>query len=172
MCATEKDVTQGGLHRTPLPHTLNLPSTFYKSKGTQDGKNKTGTTGNHFPSLAQPTLLEVTCHYLAADIVQSGWTRLGKDMLETGEGIPPRGSGLTHTPKSFLHGKLVRDPFNLLHSFKLLFPTGRVGLMELKITRHKNKLRKSFEMVCTHIKETLKNPHAVGRQWVPHPVCC
>lgn len=156
----------------PPPH-LKSPSTSYKSKGIQDGKDKTG-LGNHFPSLVHPTLPEVTCHYLAADIiVEQGWTRLRKDLLEIGEGILSRGSGLTHTPpKSFPHGKLVRYPFNLLHSFKLWLPTGRVGLMALKITSHKNKLRKSFEIVCIHIKERLKKWHTLGKQWVPHPVCC
>lgn len=153
MYATKKDVAQGHPPQDTLPHILNLPSTFYKSKGSQDVRNKTG-LGNHFPSLVHSTLPEVTCHYLTADIiVQLGWTRLGKDTLETEEGIPPRGSGLTHPPKSTLHGKLVRDPFSLLHSFELLLPTGRVGLMEFKITSHKNKLRKSFEIVCTHIKD-------------------
>lgn len=92
--------------------------------------------------------------------------QIEKDLLEMGEGILSRGSGLTHTPpKSFPRGKLVRYPFNLLlHSFKLWLPTGRVGLMALKITSHKNKLRKSFEIVCTHIKETLKKQHTLGKQ--------
>jgi hypothetical protein len=97
----------------------------------------------------------------------------GKDMLATGEGTPSRGPGLPHTPpKSFLHAKPVRFPFSLLHSFKLLLPTGRVGLMELKITSHKNKLRKSFEIVYTHIKGTLKKQHTMKKQWAPHPVHC
>lgn len=111
--------------------------------------------GKHFPSLVHLTLPGVTCHYLSADIlVEQGVTGLGKNMRGTGEDILSRGSVLTHTlPKSFLRGKLIRYPISFLHIFKPSLPTGRVGLRKLKTTSRKNKLRKSFEIVCTHTKE-------------------
>lgn len=140
----------------PLPHILNLPSTSDSSKGTHVGKHRIWEA------------FSLSCHSLSGSRHPggAGIQQTGKNTKEMGEAILFRGSGLIHIPlKFFLHKKTCEiSPINFLHIFKLSFPTGRVGPRKLKITSHKNKLRKSFETVCTHRKEHQRDSMQWGEQ--------
>lgn len=95
-------------------HILDLLSTPNSSTGTQDGKHRMwevfSLSGPPHPPRGGLSFTMGSRHPGGAGMHQTG-----KEQEGTGEDILSRGSGSAHTtPKSFLHGKLVKYPSHQL----------------------------------------------------------
>lgn len=149
VCTWRAKVKQKGTFLLPLPTSQIQLSTPWSSQEIQDGKESTWEWSSFLDR--QPLIPPGT------EQSRDGWDRWkGEDLLL-------RGSHSPDTPPKLCKASSISVTFQTIVS------SGRPALGKFKATGHKNKRRKSFEIVSTHTKGHEEESQAGPEQWSSPP---